>query len=124
MGKNDQENHPRVFISYSHDSREHANWVLKFAKQLREDGIDAFIDQYEPWPEKGWPQWMLEQVKDADYVLMICTETYYKGVMNKLAQGEKQGVKYEWNLINTHFYKAGSINSLNQSSIKQLKIDN
>jgi SEFIR domain len=34
----------RVFISYSHDSREHCDQVLAFAQQLRRDGIDAELD--------------------------------------------------------------------------------
>ena len=110
MSNNGKEIHPRVFISYSHDSPEHADKVLEFANKLRSEGIDAILDQYEPWPEKGWPQWMLQQVSEADFVLMICTEMYYKGVMEKLAPGEKRGIKYEWNLINNHFYKAGSVN--------------
>ena len=110
MSKKGKERHPRVFISYSHDSPEHASKILEFAKQLREDGIDAILDQYEPWPEKGWPQWMLQQVSEADFVLMICTEMYYKGVMDKLDPGEKRGIKYEWNLINSHFYKTSSVN--------------
>lgn len=110
MSKNDKERHPKVFISYSHDSPEHADKILEFANKLRSEGIDAILDQYEPWPEKGWAQWMLQQVSEADLVLMICTEMYYKGVMDKLAPGEKRGIKYEWNLINNHFYKAGSVN--------------
>ena len=48
----------KVFISYSHDSPEHRTRVLNFAEKLRKDGLDAWIDQYESWPEKGWPLWM------------------------------------------------------------------
>jgi hypothetical protein len=36
----------RVFISYSHDSREHCDLVLAFVQQLRRDGIDAELDQF------------------------------------------------------------------------------
>jgi len=110
MGKNNQRRHPRVFISYSHDSPEHADKVLGFANKLRSEGIDAILDQYEPWPEKGWAQWMLQQMSKADFVLVICTERYYKGVMDRLAPGEKRGIKYEWNLINTYFWEEGTIN--------------
>ena len=35
--------HPRVFISYSHDSEEHRNWVLDLATRLREDEIDVIL---------------------------------------------------------------------------------
>jgi hypothetical protein len=44
-----------VFISYSHDSEDHAGKVLKLATQLRRDGLDAWIDQDEPAPAQGWP---------------------------------------------------------------------
>ena len=37
---------PKVLISYSHDSPEHAQHVLELANRLREDGIDCIIDQY------------------------------------------------------------------------------
>ena len=39
---------PKVFISY--DSEAHADRVLNPANGLREDGIDAEIDQYEDSP--------------------------------------------------------------------------
>jgi hypothetical protein len=100
----------KVFISYSHDSPEHAVKVLTLANKLRSEGIDAIIDQYEPWPEKGWSQWMLKQVSEATFVLMICTEMYYKGAMDKLGEEEKKGVKYEWHLINSYFYQDGAVN--------------
>ena len=37
---------PKVFISYSHDSPEHAQHVLELAERLRSDGVDAQLDQY------------------------------------------------------------------------------
>jgi hypothetical protein len=48
--------HPRVFISYSHDSPEHLDHVLELADRLRTDGIDCHIDQYEESPPEGWPR--------------------------------------------------------------------
>ncbi len=44
---------PRVFISYSHDSEEQSARVLALAEQLRRDGIDARIDQFEASPSEG-----------------------------------------------------------------------
>ena len=37
---------PKVFISYSHDSTEHAERVLELSNRLRRDGVDCMIDQY------------------------------------------------------------------------------
>ncbi|MFA5902959.1 MAG: toll/interleukin-1 receptor domain-containing protein, partial [Desulfobacula sp.] len=41
---------PRVFISYSHESPEHKNWVLGLASNLREKGIDAVLDVWDLRP--------------------------------------------------------------------------
>ena len=35
----------KVFISYSHDSDEHSERVLRLSDHLRGDGIDCNIDQ-------------------------------------------------------------------------------
>src|SRR5271166_1910189 len=69
---------PRVFISYSHDSREHERRVLGLAERLRKDGVDAQLDQYVPGtPPEGWPRWIADQLNWAELVLVVCTETYY-----------------------------------------------
>ena len=36
---------PKVFISYSHDSPEHADRVLDLSNRLRGEGIDTVLDQ-------------------------------------------------------------------------------
>jgi hypothetical protein len=41
---------PRVFLSYSHDSPPHAARLLGLALQLRRDGVDARIDQFDAFP--------------------------------------------------------------------------
>ena len=65
---------PRVFISYSHDTVEHQERVLGLADRLRDDGIDAEIDQYNAAPPEGWPLWCEQQIAS-----MVCTETYHAG---------------------------------------------
>jgi hypothetical protein len=49
---------PKVLISYSHDSPEHADRVRELSDRLRADGIDCILDQYEVSPPEGWPLWM------------------------------------------------------------------
>ena len=68
--------HPKVFISYSHDSDEHIDRVVDLSNRLRENGIDCQIDQYEESPPEGWPRWMTKQIKGARFVLVVCTEKY------------------------------------------------
>ncbi|MFO1118834.1 MAG: TIR domain-containing protein [Rhodospirillales bacterium] len=95
---------PRVFISYSHDSPGHAARVLKLANDLRRDGVDAIIDQYLTSPSEGWPAWMDSHISDDDFVVMVCTETYWRRVVRKENPGIGLGVTWEGSLIYNHIY--------------------
>jgi hypothetical protein len=100
---------PRVFISYSHDSTLHKDLVLSFAKRLRKDGIDAQIDQYvKGRPPGGWPRWMLDKLDWAEFVLLICTETYYRRFRGHEELGTGKGVDWEGQLITLELYQAKS----------------
>ena len=47
---------PSAFISYSHDSDDHAGRVLELANALRDHGINVILDQYvHPAPERAGP---------------------------------------------------------------------
>lgn len=89
----------RVFISYSHDSPEHCDQVLALAQQLRRDGIDAWVDQFEESPGQGWPLWCVRQILDARYVLLICTELYRKRFLGLEEFGKGRGVKWEAKVV-------------------------
>jgi hypothetical protein len=100
---------PKVFISYSHDSPEHARRVLGLAERLREDGVDAQIDQYVAGtPPDGWPRWMLNQLDWANCVLVVCTETYYRRFRGHEEPSKGKGVNWEGNLVTTEMYNAKS----------------
>lgn len=73
---NDPSGPPTVFISYSHDSAEHKRWVLDFASDLRTNGVDPIIDAWDLRPGDDVPKFMEHGVRDANRVLMICTEPY------------------------------------------------
>jgi hypothetical protein len=107
----DEMSHPKVFISYSHDSAEHADRVLALSDRLRADGIDCILDQYEDSPAVGWPRWMDRQIRAADFVLMICTATYYRRVMGEEEPGKGHGVAWESTLIYQYIYNAGTSNT-------------
>ncbi len=103
--------HPKVFISYSHDSQEHKNRVLHLSDRLRADGIDCSIDQYVFSPPEGWPQWMENQIEDADFVLVVCTETYEHRFKGKEETGKGLGVKWEGAILTQALYEAESKNT-------------
>lgn len=100
--------HPKVFISYSHDTVEHQEHVLGLADRLRADGIDAEIDQYNVSPPKGWPGWCWRQIEAADFVLMVCTETYHRRVKLGEEGDRGLGVVWEAGIIHQLIYEAGA----------------
>jgi hypothetical protein len=98
---------PRVFISYSHDSTEHEELVLRFAQRLRKDGVDAQIDQFVGGrPSEGWPRWMLDKQDWAEFVLLICTEAYYRRFRGHEEPGKGKGADWEGQLITLEIYNA------------------
>ena len=93
-------NAPRVFISYSYDSDEHAARVLALADALCAGGIDVILDRYvHPAPEQGWPRWMDQNIEVARFILLVCTEIYRRRVMGQEEPGKGLGVRLEGSLI-------------------------
>ncbi len=100
---------PRVFISYSHDSIKHAEHVLGLSERLRQDGVETILDQYEQGtPPKGWPLWMLDQLDQANFVLLICTETYYRRFRGHEEPGVGKGADWEGAVITQKIYDSRS----------------
>lgn len=90
---------PLVFISYSHDSAEHLERVLNLADRLRVDGVDANVDQYETVPSVGWPAWTGNQITNANFVIIVCTPTYFRRSANQESPGVGLGVCWESKII-------------------------
>ena len=106
---NQETNPPKVFISYSHDSPEHKEQVLALSDRLRDEKIDCIIDQYEEFsPPEGWPRWTEKQIREADFVLMVCTETFYRRFMGEETQGLGRGARWEGNTIYQLLYNDGT----------------
>lgn len=86
--------HPKVFISYSWETREHRQWVLDLATRLTEDGIEVILDRWHLHPGGDLPHFMESSVRESDYVLVICTPEY-----SKKADARKGGVGWEAMII-------------------------
>jgi hypothetical protein len=91
---------PKVFVSYSHDSPEHKQWVLDFATQLVHHGVDVGLDQWELGPGDDLPHFMETHLAVAERVLMICTGPYVEK-----ANTGRGGVGYEKMIITAELMK-------------------
>ena len=83
-------NHPKVFISYSHDTPEHKRWVSELGAKLHHKGFEVVLDQWHSRLVADPTPFMEDGVKDSDKVLVICTGSYVR----KANAGEG-GVGYE-----------------------------
>ncbi|HEX2092715.1 MAG TPA: toll/interleukin-1 receptor domain-containing protein [Longimicrobiaceae bacterium] len=101
----------RVFISYSHDSPGHRARVHALAERLRNEGVDCWIDQYVQAPAEGWPNWMRMQIREANHVLVVCTETYQRRVDLLEQPGRGLGATWEGGLITLSAYAAQGRNN-------------
>jgi hypothetical protein len=96
----------KVFISYSHDSKEHLDRVLALSNQLRIEGVDCYIDQYEESPPEGWPNWCAKQVDQSTFILLACTEIYMRRFKNEEKPGTGLGGTWEGHIITQELYNA------------------
>lgn len=92
------EYHPKVFISYSWDDEEHKKWVLNLSTKLRENGINAILDQWEISNRGGSPipNFMIDSVSSSERVLCIMTPNY-KLKTDKLIGG----VGFEYSILSS-----------------------
>ena len=102
---------PRVFISYTHDSLEHIDRVWDLSERLRADGVDCCIDQQEESPPEGWPRWCRNQVQEAQFVLVACTETYQRRYEGKEEPDKGLGGQWEGFVITEELYEAAAKNA-------------
>jgi hypothetical protein len=105
-----------VFISYSHDSDEHKQRVQALAERLRgalsASGVRIVIDRdrLPGGPDEGWLDWSECQVRDADQVLMVCSERYRDSYEGRTPPGTGLGVGWEAGLIKQTLYDARGVN--------------
>ncbi|MCU0866303.1 MAG: SUMF1/EgtB/PvdO family nonheme iron enzyme [Planctomycetes bacterium] len=95
-------NAPRVFISYSRDTEAHTQAVYEFACGLRKQGLDARTDHFEAFVG-DWTSWMVRQVNESDWVLLVCTERYRRLFDEETT--EARGVPFEAGLLRALAYR-------------------
>ncbi len=97
---------PVVFISFSRESEEHIQWVRELAAQLRNDGVDARLDEWEVAPGGDLSNYMSSSIRKAGTILLICTPEYrrkFESVGSRLS-----GVAFEARLINADVMKGNA----------------
>jgi hypothetical protein len=85
---------PRAFLSYAWENEGHRQWVRDFATRLREDGVNVTLDQWDLQPGDQLPAFMEREVRENDYVIIVCTPTY-----TERSNQRRGGVGYEGDIM-------------------------
>jgi hypothetical protein len=99
-GKKDSEV-PKVFVSYSWDDEEHKAWVAGLATELRANGIEAILDQWDVVPGDHLTSFMETSIRESDYVLVICTPKY-----RQKSDARIGGVGYEGDVVTAELFSS------------------
>lgn len=90
---------PKAFVSYSWDSEEHKVWVADIAAKLRKDRIETILDQWHVVPGDQLPEFMEREIRENDYVLIICTPKY-----KTKSDARTGGVGYEGDIMTAEVF--------------------
>lgn len=91
---------PKLFVSYSHDSQPHKDWVLQLATRLVKNGVDVILDQWDLTLGSNLPGFMESGLTESDRVLAICTAMYVEKANSGVG-----GVGYEKMILTADLMK-------------------
>lgn len=101
MSKGNNTIPPKLFISYSWTTSDHVAWVIKFATELRESGIDVILDKWDLKEGNDGHAFMEQMVTDPEIkkVALICDKDYAAKADNRSG-----GVGTETQIITPEIY--------------------
>jgi len=90
--------HPKVFLSHASEDKD--RFVVNFARQLRENGVDVWLDQWEMKPGDSLVDKIFEEgLKDASAVIIVLSVTSVQkpwvreelnaSVVNRISRGTR-----------------------------------
>lgn len=91
---------PTVFISYSHDDKQHEAWVRKLATDLRSHGVNAILDQWDLRLGSDLRFFMENGLSASNLVLCICSEMYVQKVNSGIGGVGYEGMIMSQSLLN------------------------
>lgn len=94
---------PKVFVSYSWTSKEHENWVLRLATELRQSGVDSILDKWDLKEGDEANAFMERLVADPEVskVIIVCDKNYAEKSDNRIG-----GAGTEAQIISSEIFKS------------------
>ncbi|MEW8627228.1 MAG: SUMF1/EgtB/PvdO family nonheme iron enzyme [Candidatus Thiodiazotropha sp.] len=94
----------QVFISYRHESDEHAAAVRHLGEELQSASINVVLDQlyleaHPGGPDEGWPKWCEQCVIQSSHILIIASTGWFTVYRDDESPGEGLGAASEADLF-------------------------
>lgn len=67
---------PKVFVSYSHDSKGYKEWIKKLCLRLSENGVEVILDQWSLNYGQDLRIFMDAGIQQSDKIIVACSEEY------------------------------------------------
>jgi hypothetical protein len=104
-----------VFISYRHESSEHARAVRRLGELLRQENIPVALDQFyldecPGGPDLGWPKWCEDCANESHCVLIIGSDGWFSAYEKKALPGVGLGAATEADLFRQWLYDGAGDN--------------
>lgn len=98
-----------LFISYRHESTEHARSVRRLALLLRESKIPVeldqlYLDEHPGGPDEGWPRWCEDRANKSEAVLVIGSPGWFASYERTEVAGVGCGAAAEAALFQQYLY--------------------
>lgn len=90
---------PFVFVSYTHDSPAHKDQVLLLSQLLTKNGINVCLDRWDMQHRRDWYQWATANMKKADFVVAVVSETYRRAAEGEVPPDGNRGLQAEAALL-------------------------
>jgi hypothetical protein len=106
-----------VFLSYRHENDEHRKRARTFGEQLRAMGIDVVFDQFfldanPAGPNEGWPEWSTSCASNAEKVLIIASQGWFRCYNRTEVPGKGLGAAAEARVIAQRLYDEQGLNQI------------
>lgn len=105
-----------VFISYRHESPEHARTVRRLGELLRHAGVPVALDQFlldehPGGPDAGWPKWCEDNANDSACVLIVGSQGWFDAYNKTAPPGVGLGAATEADLFRQDLYDDAGVNA-------------
>lgn len=108
---------PSVFISYRQTGPAQAERVRAFASRLRDAGVEVVLDQFyveahAGGPPEGWAKWCSDRAKEAEKILIIGNEDWFRCYEGKGEPGVGLGAASEARILRLRLHEKAGVNEL------------